>query len=56
MHCTNTTPEPDLQLAGGRSVYSNTQQLPIVVPARLDPGLTIKRALNAGYQGLGTIH
>lgn len=22
----------------------------------LDPGLTIKRALNAGYQGLRTIH
>lgn len=31
-------------------------QLPIVVYPCLDPGLTIKRAFNSGYQGLGTIH
>lgn len=36
-------------------VFKHTQ-LPIVAPPCLDPGLTIKRALNAGYQGLGTIH
>lgn len=38
-------------------VFKHTHtQLPIVVYPCLDPGLTIKRAFNSGYQGLGTIH
>lgn len=54
----STNKLPDLQLAGGKaaiSVFKRTQ-LPSVAPRWLDPGLTIKRAFNAGYQGLGTIH